>query len=161
MVANAAVSLGMKVTGYDPFISISSAWDLNQEVLRSDDLGKMLADSDYISLHVPLNDNTAGMIGAEEFARMKPGVRLLNFARGGLVDTGALKQSLDTGTIDRYITDFPDNEIFKHERVIPVPHLGASTPEAEENCARMAVRQMMDYLEAGVIRNSVNFPEKK
>ncbi|MFP4384453.1 MAG: 3-phosphoglycerate dehydrogenase [Spirochaetia bacterium] len=161
MVANAAVSLGMEVTGFDPFITVGSAWELNQQVRRSDDLKKMLADSDYISLHAPLNDKTAGMIGKEEFAQMKPGARLLNFARGGLVDTDALKQSLDQGKIDRYVTDFPDNEIFKHDRVIPFPHLGASTPEAEENCAKMAVRQLMDYLERGVIKNSVNFPEKK
>jgi D-3-phosphoglycerate dehydrogenase / 2-oxoglutarate reductase len=158
LVANAAVSLGMNVTGYDPFISVESAWGLMNEVDRSENLEKLLQDSDYISLHVPLNDKTEGMIGEKELGLMKKEARLLNFARGGLVDSAALLSALDRGKIDRYITDFPDNKIFKHERVVPVPHLGASTPEAEANCAKMAVRQLRDYLEEGIIRNSVNFP---
>ena len=159
MVSNAAAALGMRVIGFDPFISVESAWGLSRSVERASSLEQLLASCDYITLHVPLNDATKGMIGAEQFAAMKPGSRLLNFARGGLVDDAAVIAALNDGRLARYVTDFPSSDVAGHEGVLALPHLGASTEEAEENCAIMAARQVRDYLERGTIVNSVNFPE--
>ena len=159
MVANAAVALGMKVIGYDPYISIESAWGLSRSVERASSLERLLTESDYLTVHVPLNDDTKGMIGAKELATVKPGVRILNFARDGLIVEQDLLDALKSGRVGRYVTDFPTSLVAGHESVIPVPHLGASTDEAEENCAVMAAGQLRSYLEHGNIRNSVNFPE--
>ncbi|MDR2728276.1 MAG: 3-phosphoglycerate dehydrogenase, partial [Chitinispirillales bacterium] len=159
MVANDCVALGMKVTGYDPFISVEAAWKLSSNVKRANGLESLLAESDYISLHVPLSDKTKGIINKERFAIMKKGVRILNFSRGGLVNNNDLIEALDNGTVSVYVTDFPDENLLKQEKVIAFPHLGASTPEAEDNCAIMAVNQTKDYLECGNIKNSVNFPD--
>ncbi len=158
MVANAARSLGMKVIGYDPYISIENAWGLSQDVQRALNLDQLLAVSDYITLHVPLLDNTKSFISAAEISKMKPGVVLLNFARNGLVEYDALEEALDKGRIFRYVTDFPSQKLLGYDSVISIPHLGASTPESEENCAKMAASQLKDYLETGKIVNSVNMP---
>ena len=157
-VANAGWSLGMRTVGHDPFISVRSAWGLSREVQHEESLDALIAQSDYITIHAPLNDKTRDLIGEKQFALMKPGVRLLNFARGPLVNNAALIQALDSGRVSWYVTDFPDDALVGHDRVLPVPHLGASTPEAETNCAVMAARQLKDYLERGIIVNSVNFP---
>ena len=159
MVSNAATALGMRVIGYDPYISVESAWGLSRSVERARSLDYLLAESDFVTIHVPLNENTKNMIGAEAFKVMRPGVRLMNFARGGLVDEVELVDALRSGKVARYVTDFPNEHIAGHENVLGVPHLGASTEEAEENCAIMAARQIRDYLEQGIIVNSVNFPE--
>jgi D-3-phosphoglycerate dehydrogenase len=158
MVANDAMALGMEVTGYDPFISVEAAWGLSRSVKRALSLDSLVAESDYITIHVPLTDNTKGMINRDKFALMKKGARLLNFARGGLVNNEDLKAALEDGTVAAYVTDFPDEDLLTYEGVVPVPHLGASTPEAEDNCAVMAARQLRGFLESGNIRNSVNFP---
>jgi D-3-phosphoglycerate dehydrogenase len=159
MVANDAASLGLEVTGYDPFISVESAWGLSRDIKKARGFESLLSDSDYISLHVPLNDETHEMINHSRFAIMKMGVRLLNFARGGLVNTADLKEALKKGIVQKFITDFPNEELLKTEGIICIPHLGASSSEAEENCAIMAVTQIRDFLERGNIRNSVNFPD--
>ena len=159
LVANAAEKLGMNVIGYDPYLSVDSAWGLSQNVQKAKGLDHLLSESDYITLHVPLVDATREFIDRSKFQIMKDGVRILNFARGGLLKQADLIAALDSGKVSRFITDFPDAELVKHEKVIPVPHLGASTPESETNCAVMAVNQLKDYIENGVIRNSVNFPE--
>ena len=158
MVANAAYSLGMNVVGYDPYISVESAWGLSQNVKRALNLDQLLMTSDYITLHVPLLDNTKSFIGAAEIAKMKKGVVLLNFARNGLVEYESLFAELEDGGIFRYVTDFPNAQLLEYENVICIPHLGASTPESEENCAKMAASQLKDYLETGKIVNSVNMP---
>lgn len=159
MVSNAAEALGMRVIGFDPFISVESAWGLAREVERARTIEDVLRESDYISLHLPLNDDTRGMINASSIASMRPGVRLLNFARGPLVDEAAVLQALNSGRIGTYVTDFPSSALASHPQVLGVPHLGASTDEAEENCAVMASRQIKAFLEYGDIRNSVNFPQ--
>lgn len=159
MVANTARSLGMKVIGYDPYISINSAWDLNQSIVRAESIDAMLAEADYISLNMPLMDSTKGFMNSEKFDLVKPGVRVLNFARGGLVDNADMIKAIEEGKVACYVTDFPDADMLNVKGVIPIPHLGASTEESETNCAVMAVEQMRDYLENGNIRNSVNFPE--
>ena len=158
LVANAAISLGMEVYGYDPFLSVDSAWSLSSKVKRAATREELVAACDYITIHVPLNDSTRGMYNKDLFDITKPGARLLNFARGGLVDTAALKEALEKGTITEYITDFPDAEVINLDHVICIPHLGASTPESEENCAEMAAMELKQYLEYGNIKNSVNFP---
>ncbi|ADN01125.1 phosphoglycerate dehydrogenase [Spirochaeta thermophila] len=158
MVANAAVSLEMEVIGYDPYISVEAAWGLSSKVQRAETLEKLIREADYITLHVPLNDDTRGMLNYEKFRMMKRGVKILNFARGGLVNNRDILRAIEEGIVDRYVTDFPEAELLRCENVIPIPHLGASTPEAEENCAIMAVQQLRDFLERGNIRNSVNFP---
>ncbi len=158
LVANAAESLGMRVVGYDPYISVDAAWQLSKYVEKAKSLEALLSESDYISLHVPLLDSTREFINKNKFNQMKDGVRLMNFARGGLVHKGDLFDALDSEKVSCFVTDFPDNDLVSHEKVIPVPHLGASTPESETNCAVMAVDQIKDYLENGNIRNSVNFP---
>ena len=159
MVANAAESLGMEVWGYDPFLSIEAAWKLSRTIKKAPNLDRLFAESDYITLHVPQNKDTKGFVNSSKFAIMKKGVVLLNFARGGLVDTVALKKAIADGIVRCYVTDFPDEEVIKTEKVIAIPHLGASTEESEENCAIMAALQLMDFMENGNIKNSVNFPE--
>ncbi len=157
-VANAASALGMRTLGYDPFISVSNAWGLSREVARATGLDEIVETADYITVHAPLNDETVNLINEEHFARMKPGVRLLNFARGPIVNEAAVLQALNSGICSCYVTDFVDAELAQHPKVLPVPHLGASTPEAEDNCAVMAAEQLRDYLERGDVQNSVNFP---
>jgi D-3-phosphoglycerate dehydrogenase len=159
MVANTAEGLGMEVSGYDPFLSIEAAWRLSRTVKKAPSLDRLLAESDFISLHVPQNKDTKGFMNADKFAIMKKGVVILNFARGGLVDTPSLKKAIEDGTVACYVTDFPDEEVIKLDKVIPIPHLGASTEESEENCAIMAAMELMDFLENGNIKNSVNFPD--
>ncbi|MFQ5569961.1 MAG: phosphoglycerate dehydrogenase [Rhodothermales bacterium] len=157
-VANDASALGMEVVGYDPFLTVDSAWGLSRSVRRAAGLEALFARSDYITIHAPLNDTTHGLINADTCRLMKDGVRILNFARGELVDNDALFQAFEEEKIAAYVTDFPNEALIQHEKVIAVPHLGASTPEAEDNCAVMAIRQLRDFLEHGNITNSVNFP---
>lgn len=161
MVANSAIDLGMRVIGYDPFISVESAWGLSSEVQRAEGLDMLLSNSDYISLHTPLTDTTRGVINAEKFSRMKKGVRILNFSRGGIVNNEDLSKAIKNGIVERYVTDFPDDELLNMEKVIAIPHLGASTEEAEENCAIMVANQIRDFVENGNIKNSVNYPDCK
>ncbi|HCM26922.1 MAG: 3-phosphoglycerate dehydrogenase [Treponema sp. GWB1_62_6] len=158
MVANDAIALGMDVIGFDPFISVDAAWNLSRSVKRADTLESLLMKSDYVTLHVPLSDATKGTLDAGKFRIMKKGARVLNLARGGLVNEADMIVALNEGRIGSYVTDFPSAELLACPGAICVPHLGASTPEAEDNCAMMAVRQLMDFLESGSIRNSVNFP---
>lgn len=156
--ANAARKLGMQVYGCDPFISIDAAWHLDSHIIRVKTRDEIYASSDIITLHVPLLDDTRGMINRESIAKMKDGVVILNFARDLLVDDEAMEEALKSGKVSRYITDFPNDKTAGMEGVVAIPHLGASTEESEDNCAEMAVRQMMNYLENGNIVNSVNFP---
>jgi Phosphoglycerate dehydrogenase and related dehydrogenases len=158
LVANAAKSLGMTVYGYDPFLSVDSAWHLSHSVNRAATLDDIYANSDYISLHVPLTPKTKDLISDESISKMKDGARLLNFARGDLVNSPAMITALAKGKISAYATDFPSDDLIGVENVIAIPHLGASTPESEDNCAQMAVDQMKDFLENGNIMNSVNLP---
>ncbi len=158
LVANAALDLGMDVVGYDPYLSLESAWHLSPSVEKADSIEDVVAKSDYITLHIPLTDKTKHTYNEALFTKTKPGARLLNFARGGLVDTTALLAALENGTIARYVTDFPEKEILGYENIIVTPHLGASTPESEENCAIMAAEALRDYLYFGNVKNSVNFP---
>ena len=157
-VANAAVKLGMNVIGYDPFISVNAAWKLSKWVKKAATIDEIFKESDYITVHVPANDSTKNMIDAKGIAEMKPGVRVLNFARGPLVNKEDMIDAVKKGKVARYITDFGDYDYAHTENVIVMPHLGASTPESEENCATMAVREVRDFLENGNIQNSVNFP---
>lgn len=159
MVANSAQALGMDVVGYDKYLTLNSAWGLSRAVVRAASLEQLLGTSDYITLHVPLNEDTTNMVGDRALGLMKPGVRLINLARGELVDNHALLAAIDSGRIAGYVTDFPSADLLGNDKVITLPHLGASTLESEENCAVMAVRQVRDYLEHGVITNSVNFPD--
>ncbi len=160
IVANtAAQGFGMEVLGYDPFISVESAWSLSRSIKRCNNRDDILSESDYLTLHVPLTEKTTQLINAASIAKMKDGVHLLNFSRGELVDTAAVKTALESGKIASYVTDFPTEELIGVKNAVLIPHLGASTPESEENCARMAACELRDYLEIGQIRNSVNFPE--
>lgn len=159
MVANAAVGIGMRVIGFDPFISVESAWRLSREVIRAEGLESLLRQSDFLTLHTPLTDKTRGLLNEERFAVMKKGVRIMNFARGGLVNNEDLIEALKTGQVAKYVTDFPEEKLLKVENVLCIPHLGASTPEAEENCAIMAANQLKTFLETGNITRSVNFPD--
>ena len=156
--ANAARRLGMQVYGCDPFISIDAAWHLDSHINRVKTRDDIYAQCDIITLHVPLLDDTKKMINAEAIAKMKDGVIILNFARDLLVDDDAMAEALKSGKVSRYVTDFPNEKTANMPGCIAIPHLGASTEESEDNCAKMAVRQMMDYLENGNIVNSVNFP---
>ena len=156
--ANAAVSLGMTVYGYDPYISINAAWHLDSHIIPVKTLEEIYQNCDIITVHVPLLDSTKKMINAQTMAMMKDGVILLNFARDALVDDDALEEALKSGKVKRYITDFPNDKTAGMEGVVAIPHLGASTEESEDNCAVMAVKQVMDYLENGNITNSVNYP---
>ena len=158
-VANTAKDLGMSVIGYDPYISLHAAHELSSKIPVTKDLGVVLRRSDYITIHVPVNDATKSMIDGNCFAQMKRGCTFLNFARNTLVDEDALLEALDKGPLKCYITDFATDKVLGHDKVIALPHLGASTKEAEENCAIMAVEQMTDYLENGNITNSVNYPD--
>ena len=158
MVANAAIDLGMSVMGYDPYISVKNAWLINNRVKFTSELSAIFANCDYITLHVPLTPATKGMIGKDSIAACKDGVVIINNARGDLVDSDAMIEAVASGKVSRYITDFPDEKLLDHENILCVPHLGASTPEAEDNCAYMAAKQLTDYLENGNITNSVNYP---
>ena len=158
LVANAAEALGMTVYGYDPYLSVDAAWGLSSSVHHARSLDEIYANCDYITLHLPQTPDTKNMINADALAKMKDGVRILNFARGGLVNSAELIAALESGKAAAYVTDFPDESLLDVEGVTAIPHLGASTPESEDNCARMAVDQVKDYLENGNIRNSVNMP---
>ncbi|MGM9552077.1 MAG: phosphoglycerate dehydrogenase [Clostridia bacterium] len=158
LVANTATDLGMKVYGYDPFLSVTGAMSLKTTVKYTQSLDDIYANCDYITVHVPLNDSTRGMINAQALAKCKEGVRILNLSRADLVDSAAIKEALLSGKVKKYLTDFPTEETVGVENIITLPHLGASTPEAEDNCAVMATIQLMDYIENGNIKNSVNFP---
>lgn len=158
LVANAAHSLGMEVYGYDPFLSVDAAWGLSRSIRHARSLDEIWSACDYVTIHVPQTPDTKGMIGKDSLAKMKDGVRVLNFARGGLVDAEAMVAALHSGKVAAYATDFPTAEMIGMENVLPVPHLGASTPESEDNCARMAAEELKDYLENGNIHNSVNMP---
>ncbi|WP_296324404.1 phosphoglycerate dehydrogenase [Treponema sp. UBA3813] len=159
MVANTAIALGMSVIGYDPFLSVKAALSLDRNVKISDTLEGVYTKSDYITVHVPQTNDTKGMINASSIKTMKDGVRIINFARGGLVNNADVLAALDSGKVSALITDFADEELLKCDKVVCLPHLGASTPEAEDNCAVMAVNELRDFLECGEIRNSVNFPK--
>ena len=157
-VANAAHALGMNVIGYDPYLSVDAAWKMTRAAEHAKNIDDVLAKSDYISIHVPATKDTKGMFNADLFRKVKPGVRLLNFSRAELVDTDSVLKALEDGTVAEYITDFATEELLKSDRVIVMPHLGASTPESEDNCAVMAAQELKDFLENGNIINSVNFP---
>ena len=159
MVANAANALGMTVYGYDPYLSVKSAWNLTHNAVHIYDINEIFEKCDYITVHVPLTDDTKGLINKDTIAKMKDGVRILNFARGELVNTDDIKAALESGKVAAYVTDFPSDDIIGVDGVIAVPHLGASTPESEDNCASMAARELIDYIENGNIVNSVNLPE--
>jgi D-3-phosphoglycerate dehydrogenase len=158
MVANAAANLGMRVLGLDPFISVEAAWKLSHEVIKAPNLDTLVTESDYITIHVPLKDDTRGLFNAERISRMKKGARLFNFSRSGLVDNGAVKAAIAEGRLGGYVIDFPEADLLGEDKVLCIPHLGASTPESEDNCAIMAAEQLREYLERGNIRNSVNYP---
>ena len=158
LAANAASALRMNVVGYDPYMSVKHALKLSREVQVVEGIQVLLQQADFITINIPLLPDTKGYINKDKFAMMKDGVKILNFARGGLVDHGDLKDAIESGKVAKYITDFPDEECLKLDNVISIPHLGASTKESETNCAIMAVEQMRDYLENGNIKNSVNFP---
>ena len=158
LVAEMAIDLGMKVQGYDPALSVEAAWRLPSKVRRKENIASLVASSDFISLHLPVLDSTRDLINAEVFASMKDDTCLLNFARDEIVDSKALLEALESGKLGKYVSDFPRPELMGREDVISMPHIGASTNEAEENCAIMAADQLMDFLENGNIKNSVNFP---
>lgn len=159
LVANTAIKLGMKVMGYDPQITVQSAWRMSSEVQQARNLDDLLAQSDMVTFHVPLVDATRHMINRERLAFMKKGVTILNFAREGIVDEQAVVEGLDSGKVHAYVCDFPSNLLKNQPRAIALPHLGASTNEAEDNCAVMVADQVREFLENGNISNSVNFPE--
>ncbi len=157
-VANNAVHLGMNVIGYDPFLTVKNAFFLSRQVKYTQSLQDIWSGCDYVTLHLPLNNDTRSMINREVLSQMKDGAALLNFARGELADTDAVLEAVASGKLSRYVTDFPNDKLLNVENVIAIPHLGASTPESEENCARMAGEELKAFLEEGVIVNSVNLP---
>ncbi|MBO4383063.1 MAG: phosphoglycerate dehydrogenase [Clostridia bacterium] len=157
-VANAARTLGMKVYGYDPFLSVDAAWNLSSHIVHAKNLDEIFQNCDYITVHVPLTDETRDTVCKESLAKMKDGVRILNFARGELVNTEDLIEALESGKVAAYATDFADDALLGIPGVITMPHLGASTPESEDNCAQMAAYELVEYIENGNIRNSVNLP---
>lgn len=159
LVANAALSLGMKVIGFDPGLTVEGAWQLSSDVRKANSVDELLRHSDFITFHVPLIEQTKHLINAERLNFMKDGVVILNFAREGIVDDVAVSAAIKSGKVYGYVCDFPSNLLKNHERVITLPHLGASTAEAEDNCAIMVADQVKDFLENGNIRNSVNYPE--
>ena len=159
MVANLAIKFGMEVIGYDPFLSVNAAWSLDHNVKHAETLDAVYAKSDYITLHVPQTADTKGMINSSSIKTMKDGVRIINIARGGLINNTDILAALESGKVSCLVTDFAAEELLNKENVICLPHLGASTPEAEDNCAVMAVNQLRDFLENGNIVNSVNFPK--
>ena len=158
LVANAAIQLGMEVYGYDPYLSVETALRLDRHVNVVKDVNELYKQADYVTIHVPYMESTKHTINADTIARMKDGVRILNLARGELVDDDAMVAALGSGKVARYVTDFPNNKLVAAPNVVAIPHLGASTPESEDNCAIMAAKELMDFLENGNIRNSVNFP---
>ncbi len=158
MVANACVDLGMNVLGYDPYISVDSAWNLSKQITHVTDFNELISACDYITLHVPLVSGTKECINKESISKMKNGVRIINCSRGELVDNSAIVEACESGKVACYVTDFPCAEVIGYENIITLPHLGASTPEAEDNCAVLAGKQLVDYIENGNIKNSVNFP---
>ncbi len=160
-IANAAHALGMKVIGFDPSITIKSAWKLSADVEQALSIDELFSQSDFVSFHVPLVEGTKNLLNEERIALLPEGATILNFARDGIVDEDALITALEAGKVKYYVTDFPIDDKKNHERVIALPHLGASTAEAEDNCAIMVANQIKDYLENGNILNSVNFPEAK
>lgn len=157
-VANAANHLGMKVYGYDPYLSVNAAWNLTHNAIHALDIKEIYENCDYITIHVPLTPETKGFINAEVIASMKDGVRILNFSRADLVNSDDIIAALDNGKVAAYVTDFPTDDVLGRDGVIAIPHLGASTPESEDNCAKMAALQLADYIENGNIVNSVNMP---
>ena len=159
LVANAGVALGMDVVGFDPGLTVEGAWQLSSSVKKANTLEDLLRAGDFVTIHVPLVDATKNLINAERLALMKKGAILLNFAREGIVDAGAVSAAIKSGTLHGYVCDFPMNQIKNDPRVIALPHLGASTAEAEDNCAVMVADQVRDFLEHGNIRNAVNFPD--
>jgi D-3-phosphoglycerate dehydrogenase len=158
MVADMAIKLGMKVQGYDPALSVDAAWRLPSQIVRIENLNILMGNSDFISLHLPVLDSTKNLVDAEMFRAMRKGTCLLNFARDEIVDSGALLEALETGKLHKYVCDFPRPELIGRDNVISMPHIGASTAEAEENCAIMVADQLQDFLDHGNIKNSVNFP---
>src|SRR5574344_1508489 len=160
-VANTAIALGMNVIGYDPFLSVKAALSLDHNVKVSETLEGIYAKADYITIHVPQTDETKGMINAASLKTMKNGVRIINLARGGLVNNADILAAIESGKVAAHVTDFADEALMNNDKVICLPHLGASTPEAEDNCAAMAVKELRDFLETGTIVNSVNFPKCK
>ncbi|CDQ17770.1 phosphoglycerate dehydrogenase [Halobacillus karajensis] len=158
LVANDALDLDMDVIGFDPFVSVNTAWNLSSNVQRAMTIEELFSRSDYITVHIPLTNDNNGMFNEEAFNMMKKGVHILNFSRGELVNEEDMAAALESGKVDKFVTDFPDENVLKMKNAIPLPHLGASTKESEENCAVMAARQVRDFLETGNIKNSVNFP---
>jgi len=158
LVANAAKSLGMEVYGFDPYISVDAAWKLKNSINHASSIEEIYKECDYITIHVPLNASTKETINAESIAMMKDGVRILNYSRDGLVNSADMLEALKSGKVAKYVTDFATDDLLCEENVVAMPHLGASTPESEDNCAVMAADQVKDYLENGNIKNSVNFP---
>lgn len=157
-VANATTKLGMEVYGYDPFLSVNAAWGMSKWVKNAGSLETIFKESDYISIHVPSTKDTKGFINEKAFKQMKDGVRIINFARGDLVNNEDLLAAIESGKVEKYVSDFAAPELIGNDKIILLPHLGASTPESEDNCAKMAIKQLRDYLENGNITNSVNFP---
>ena len=158
MVSNTAVELGMEVVGYDPFLSVDTALKISRDVTRVTSLREIYSQCDFITLHLPSIAETRGMINAETLAACKPGVRILNFSRGDLVNNADIIAALDEGQVYCYVTDFPEDALLGHPGVLAIPHLGASTPESEENCAVMAAQQIKDYIENGNVQNAINLP---
>ena len=159
LVANAAVELGMTVIGYDPFITVDHAWNLSTHVIKETDLNNLYSNVDYITLHIPLNSSTKQMLDVEAFSKMKKSVAIINCSRGELVNNQDMIEAIKQGIVSRYVTDFPNEELLGIDNIITIPHLGASTPEAEDNCAVMASKQLVEFLQNGNIINSVNFPD--
>ena len=161
LVANACLALDMNVIGYDPFLSVESAWRLSRDVKRADDLGEIYRNCDYISANIPYNEDTHHMIDERALSMMKPGVRIINESRAEVVDDDAMLRALESGKVAKYVTDFPNKKILGGKNVIALPHLGACTPESEDRCAEMAARQLHEYLQNGNIINSVNLPSAR
>ena len=158
IVANAAQALGMNVLGYDPYISVNYAWKLSRNVKKAEGMESLLANADFVTIHIPQLPETKGFINADKLKMMKNGVKIMNFARGGLVKNADMLAAIESGKVGKYVTDFPEDELIGVKNIIAIPHLGASTEESETNCAIMAVNQIIDYLENGNIINSINFP---
>jgi len=159
LVANASRVLGMRVLGYDPYMSVEAAWGLSRGVHKAADLDSMISECDYLSIHVPTNIETRGMFGSDVFSKCKPGLRLINLSNAEVVDNNAVKEAIEAGIISCYVTDFPDESLFGNDKIITYPRLGSSTPESKDNCAIMAAKQLREYLLYGNIVNSVNFPD--
>lgn len=157
-VANAALTLDMDVIGFDPYISVDIAWNLSRNIQRAMKIEQVFAKADYITVHVPLTNETKGMFNKETISQMKDGVTILNFSRGGLINDADMAEALESGKVSKYVTDFPDENVLKMKNAVALPHLGASTKESEENCAIMAAQEIKDYLETGNVKHSVNFP---